>query len=558
MLRRLLALVAVLCVSVSASPALAYDPTLFPGVTYQPMSSSPLATPFSFNNSPYNPGGPLTAPLLNNWLYWGNPFNWLSTGNPYSYSSYGYSYGSPYAAYSSSGYNRVAYGTYTTGANNGGQMGVANYTNAPGASGLASSVATYTDSSADRSMGAGAYTNAATSMQTPVATYTNTASTRNMGTAAYTNVPAASDKMGTAAYTSAVNSRSMGTAAYTTAAAASQPTANYTPASAATNTAIWPGTRSSVRGTQPVANYTPSSSTGGAAFGSLFGDGRDPAFEGSAIQAFVARLRGQTAPTYTSRVEDLSNRNYGAYFDVNPVTTYTPAPNYDSAFPVTNYGNLNSTPVTVTTVPGAINNAAVDSSLSAPLVQSSTYQADLRILQTRGVLPPSWTTRAESTLLQRRDLATLTARLRHWRETGVAVPSVWPDPSFSQLLPVITDLADTDPAYRAFMYVASQRVLYMPNLIENQGQVVSAASDANGVAQRGQGLQAIMAALYLRPRTDYSNAGYTDLPKDAWYTQWALSARALGLDFGNRFAYDTTMTQAEAVHITAVMLQQFR
>lgn len=314
------------------------------------------------------------------------------------------------------------------------------------------------------------------------------------------------------------------------------------------------GTGSASRGI--VANYSAPVSREGAAFGSLFGDGAGGTYGESAGESFLGRIRSQSSPDYTYRARTLDT-GLGSYGSGSG-TGGAYATDYDRSFEGSTYGNLNAVPVRTVTAPQAV--AATGRSLAqeVPVTSGNTsYTTDLQALRSRGILPASWSRRVASTPLTRADIAELTSRLRAWRDTGTMVAEDW-RPAAGVYLPILTDLANDAPSYRFFLDVTNKRILYMPDLrLSSVGRAMSARAEATAPATRGQSLQAIMTALYLRPVHTFSNTG-TDLPLDAWYTAWALTAKSYGLDFGTRFRAQETITQESAVHMVAVLLGQMR
>lgn len=557
MLRRLLALVLSLSLlGISLLPAAAYD------YTYNPFAATTVPT-FQFPESPYAPGGPLLTPILNNWLYWGNAFNWLPGGSTtYNYNTTGYGYTLP---------TQQMYAPYidvqTTSA-----PVVAPYVGVPTQLPIGQMSAPYIQTSKTASPVSQMKVpyiqteQKTTQMTAPYAAPTASTSTMSANySAPVAAAPITQMKanylptVATASPISTMKAPYLGTVQNAT----STVRANYdAPATSnRSNTLVWPAAGgSSARNNSGItANYIDASTSSGAAFGSVFGDGRDPAFEGSAVDSFVNRLKSQTSDSVTSRAESLSSRDYVSYFDVNPVVTYNPATDYDRAFSQPRVPNLNGTPVATTPTPAqAVTQTAQNIALTTPLTHSSSYLQDVQALEIRGIrLPEGWKNRTQQTPLTRRDIAELAVHARGWRETGdPKFVSSWD--TYKNFLPIIGDMITSDPAYMTFLIMANERILYMPNAKEKDGRLVYVEADQNGAAQRGQSLQALMTALQMRPNAALVNAGYTDLPKDAWYTTWALTARSYGLNFGGQFSYNAVVSQEEAVHMLAVLLQQFR
>lgn len=578
MLRRLATLLAVLFLGLSLTPVFALDVSynnnvvLHAGVTYPTAQYSSTYTPpsstcvpsYQIPNSIYNPGGPLLTPILNSWLYWGNAFNWTGNNCTSSYSSYSYNSRPFTPTYLSSGSYEDISAPYVEAAPLANRWD-ANYSATPAVQNgwTANYTPTVTTTNWNANYSPTVVTKNWDANYTPTVTTTNwnanyspTVTTTNWD-ANYS--PTITTKNWNANYTPTPTTQNGWTANYTpTPKVQNGWTANYAPAGTAARSysnIIYPTGSTATNYSQVYAPYTSVPSNSGAAFGSLFGDGRDPAFGGSAVESFVARLRGQTSDGYTSRADSLSAQDYASYFDVNPVTAYTPVSAYDRTFSTPQSANLNATPTTGPATSGAaVSDAARSLSLSTPLQQTSTYAQDLEAVYSRSLIPAFWKNRAQQTRLTREDLATMLEPLRAWRDTGMAARYM----NTTKILPVITDMKPSDANYFRFVEMANERILYMPDAITNGNGIVTAKADPKGPALRAQTLQAIMTALYLRPNSQLTNAGYTDLPATAWYTPWALTARSYGLDYGTRFDSEHVVTQEEAVHMIATLLKQIR
>jgi len=544
MLRRLLALS--LLLSMSIVPAQAISTSFWASASY-------------FGGTSWSSG------------YWNTGSTWGGYGGSYLYAPVAANYTAP-TSYGSpvAGYTQPATQTPKT---------TASYIAAK--TSVSRPVATYTDNVTHASVPSVSYTSSSMRQIAPSATYMQSASKPASIVASY-EAPKAS-ALPSANYT-APQANSLPTATYSAPVQGQAISVNYTPPSAsrgeiranytspaspaaikvtymppvASSSTIQAnytgGTGSASSGIR--ANYLAPQASNGAAFGSLFGDGSGDAYGSTASESFVNRLMGQSSPSYTYRAQtlDTSLGNYGTYTPAS--STYTSG--YDRTFSTGAYGNLNATPRSVVTSGGAVANSTTTLELGAPLVEEKpSYTSDRALLVARGILPASWNSRVGTTLLSRRDIAVLTSRLRAWRDTGKPVATNW-TPAEGVFLPILTDLANADPDYRFFLDVTNKRILYMPELREMNGRLVSAKAEANNPALRGQSLQAIMTALYLRPVKDFSGSAMRDLPRNAWYTAWAETAASYGLDFGTTFASDARITQEEAVHMAASLLSQIR
>lgn len=530
-----------------------------------PADTSAFKTQVYFSESPYEPGGPFLGRILNNWMYWGNIFNWAPTGC------------TPLA---------TTYGRYTTG--NSWGYGATTAAYVPNTSASQSSQALYVDGLPAPSVVSAAYTEGqqdAPAMQAGytapksdttamVANYTATPSTAPVVDAQYVSTTSNNTPI-QATYTSAQNAstaisveyqapaaqRAMAVTYQGAATTTSGPTATYkAPATQNAGTsALYRSTNANTRTSSTLAQNIPwygassssSSSDGalwslernlpgastfteGAAFGSLFGDGRDAAFGGNAIESFVARVQNQTAPTYTYRAGNVAQGNYSDAIAVDPVQRY-------------------------------------DIDFDVPLVQASTYEADLLTMEAYGlgIVTAQWKKQSPKRAVTRMNMMNLALAVRQWRTTGQAptaatlsnefLTSLMVDQEGNAIaLPRINDVAATDSRYPAIALVGMGRLMYMPNMLLEKQKVISFTADPESSVQRAQALQTIMTALYLRPDTTILRGGYADLAPDAWYTPWALTARTYGLNYGEKFNASTVVTQEEAAHMVATLLKQLR
>lgn len=559
-----------------------------------PADTSAFKTQVYFSESPYEPGGPFLGKILNNWMYWGNIFNWAPTGCAPLVTTYGryttgntWGYGATTAAYvpntSASQSSQALYvdgtsapsvasATYTEGQQAAPAM-QAGYT-APKSDNTAM-VANYTASPSATPVVDAQYVST-TSSNTPVqATYTSAQNASTAISAEY-RAPATQPAMA-ATYQAPVVQNSGTSAAYqstdlktrsSSTLAQNIPWYGASSSRSSSNSALWslernlPGgagtnTRTSTNSTlaQNIPWYGTSRSssssdgalwslernlpgastfTEGAAFGSLFGDGRDAAFGGNAIESFVARVQNQTAPTYTYRAGNVAQGNYSDAIAVDPVQRY-------------------------------------DIDFDVPLVQASTYEADLLTMEAYGlgIVTAQWKKQSPKRAVTRMNMMNLALAVRQWRTTGQAptaatlsnefLTSLMVDQEGNAIaLPRINDVAATDSRYPAIALVGMGRLMYMPNMLLEKQKVISFTADPESSVQRAQALQTIMTALYLRPDTSILRGGYADLAPDAWYTPWALTARTYGLNYGERFNASAVVTQEEAAHMVATLLKQLR